>query len=320
MGKYPDSVVLYEVGPRDGLQNESAQLSLEQKVRLVAALAAAGLSRIEIGSFVKPGWIPQLADTDALAHSLPRPAGVTYSALVPNRVGLERAFAAGLREVAVFMSASESHNQKNTNKSIAASLQTFEEIVPSARAHGLFVRGYVSTVWGCPYEGNVPIEQSLRVAAALRDLGCQEISLGDTIGVGNPLQTQRIIEAFLGGQGGTSAFLPAQLAVHLHDTHGTALANCLVALELGVRTFDTSIGGTGGCPYAPGAAGNLATEDMASMLEGMGIRTGVDLEKLLAAGRLAQELIGRKLPGRRLQAAVGAASKDAGKAGLAQAT
>ena len=320
MGKLPGSVVLYEVGPRDGLQNESAQLAVDEKLQLIAALADAGLTRIEIGSFVKPEWIPQLADTDEVARRAPRVPGVTYSALVPNKTGLDRALAAGLREVAVFMSASESHNQKNTNKSIAQSLATFEKIVPVARAHGVSVRGYVSVVWGCPYEGQVPIEKSLEVAAALRDLGCGELSLGDTIGVGNPAQTRRIIESFLAGNNSAMAFSPSQLALHMHDTHGTALANCLAAMELGIRTFDASIGGTGGCPYAPGAAGNLATEDIASMLEGMGVRTGVDLSKLLKAGRLAQQLIGRKLPGRRLQAAIGAESKDAGKTTPAQAT
>ena len=309
--RLPDSVVVYEVGPRDGLQNETAILSVEDKLRLVEALAASGLTRIEVGSFVKPAWIPQLADTDEVAKRAPRLAGVTYSALVPNRQGLDRALAAGLREIAVFMSSSETHNQKNTNKSIAQSLALFEEIVPTARAHGLFVRGYVSTVWGCPYEGYVPPLQSLRVASALRDIGCSEISLGDTIGVGNPSQTRQIVELFLKGDGDVPAFLPTQLSLHMHDTHGTALANCLVGLELGLRSFDTSIGGTGGCPYAPGAAGNLATEDLVSMLEGMGVRTGVNLEKLLAAGRLAQQLLGRKLPGRRLQAAIGTAQRDA---------
>jgi hydroxymethylglutaryl-CoA lyase len=301
----PESVVLYEVGPRDGLQNESARLSVGDKVRLIEALAEAGLTRIEVGSFVRPDWIPQLAETDEVARRLPQRASVAWSALVPNRQGLDRALAAGLREVAVFLSSSETHNQKNTHKSIAQSLQTFGEIVPAARAAGLSVRGYVSTVWGCPYEGHVPPEQSLRVAAALRDLGVTEISLSDTIGVGNPVQTRQIVELFLGGTAQVRAFRTTELALHLHDTHGTALANCVAAMELGIRTFDSSVGGMGGCPYAPGAAGNLATEDLASMLQGMGIRTGVDLEKLIDAGVLAQQLVGRKLPGRRLQAAIG---------------
>ena len=296
---YPERVTLYEVGPRDGLQNEAARLPVEAKVRLINALAEAGLHRIEIGSFVRPDWIPQLADTDQVALKLPRRESVRYCALVPNRTGLERAFDSGLREVAVFMSSSESHNQKNTNKSIAQSLEHFGQIVPAAKQQGLFVRAYLSTVWGCPYEGKVDPKRALEIALALSGAGCDEISLGDTIGVGNPLQTRKILELFL-------ADLPAgELALHMHDTNGTALANCLVGLEMGIRIFDTSIGGTGGCPYAPGAAGNLATEDLASMLADMGIATGVDFGKLIAAGALAQDLIGHKLTGRRLQAELG---------------
>jgi hydroxymethylglutaryl-CoA lyase len=296
---YPPRVTLVEVGPRDGLQNEPVRLGVDAKVRLIAALVAAGLQRIEVGSFVRPDWIPQLADTDEVARRAPRLPGVRYSALVPNRFGLDRAIAAGLKEVAIFMSATEGHNQKNTNKSIAESLQHFREIVPVARKAGVSVRAYLSTVWGCPYEGKVDPRRALEIARQLRDMGCDELSLGDTIGVGNPLQTRRILELFL------KEFRPEQLALHLHDTHGTALANCLVALEMGIATYDTSIGGTGGCPYAPGAAGNLATEDLASMCTEMGIETGVDLDKLVEAGALAQELIGHKLTGRRLQAALG---------------
>jgi len=308
----PARVSLYEVGPRDGLQNESATLSIEARLRLLEALANAGLKRIEIGSFVRPDWIPQLADTDELARRLPRKAGVRYVALVPNRTGLDRALATGLREVAVFMSASESHNLKNTNKTIAQSLQHFGEIVPLARKQGAFVRAYLSTVWGCPYEGAVDRGRALEIARELRAMGSDELSLGDTIGVGNPRQTREIAELFL-------RELPASmLALHMHDTHGTALANCLAAMEVGITTFDTSIGGMGGCPYAPGAAGNLATEDLASMLMEMGIETGVDLEKLVEAGALAQELVGHKLPGRRLQAALG--RRNPGEARPAAAT
>jgi hydroxymethylglutaryl-CoA lyase len=292
-------VELYEVGPRDGLQNEAARLRLESKQKLVEALADTGLSRIEIGSFVRPDWIPQLADTDALARSLkPRP-NVRYAALVPNRTGLDRAVEAGMKEIALFMSASESHNQKNTNKSIAQSLAHFGEVIPVAKAKGVFVRAYLSVVWGCPYEGHVDPQRALGIARTLRGLGADELSLGDTIGVGNPKQTREIVQLFLGE-------MPAEaIALHLHDTHGTALANCLAAMELGIHIFDTSIGGMGGCPYAPGAAGNLATEDLASMLADMGVETGVDLDKLIDAGELAQELVGRKLTGRRLQAALG---------------
>jgi hydroxymethylglutaryl-CoA lyase len=294
---YPERVNLYEVGPRDGLQNESARLSVDDKVRLVTALADAGLQRIELGSFVRPDWIPQLADTDQVARRLP--PGPRYAALVPNRTGLDRAVAAGLREVAVFMSSSETHNQKNTNKSVAQALEHFGQIVPAAKQQGRFVRAYLSTVWGCPYEGAVDPKRAVEISRELRAIGCDELSLGDTIGVGNPLQTRRILELFL------KEFAPSFLALHMHDTNGTALANCLVAMEMGVTTFDTSIGGMGGCPYAPGAAGNLATEDLASMLADMEIETDVDLDKLFAAGELAQSLVGRKLPGRRLQAALG---------------
>ena len=292
-------ISLYEVGPRDGLQNESARLPVEDKLRLIAALAEAGLKRIEVGSFVRPDWIPQLAETDEVARRAPRRPGVRYTALVPNRQGLDRAVAAGIGEVAVFMSASETHNRKNTNKSIAQSLEHFGEIVPAAKKQGLFVRAYLSTVWGCPYEGKVDPRRALEISLRLREMGCDELSLGDTIGVGNPLQTRKILEHFLGQ-------LPAaMLALHLHDTHGTALANCLVGMEMGISMFDTSVGGMGGCPYAPGAAGNLATEDLASMLADMGVETGIDLDKLIEAGWLAQQLVGRKLPGRRLQAALG---------------
>ena len=295
----PSRVSLYEVGPRDGLQNESARLSIEDRIRLLEALAGAGLKRIEIGSFVRPDWIPQLADTDELARRAVRRPGVRYAALVPNRTGLERALAAGMREVAVFMSATESHNLKNTNKTVAQSLELFGEIVPLAKKQGAFVRAYLSTVWGCPYEGTVDRKRALEIARQLVAIGSDELSLGDTIGVGNPKQTREILELFLRD-------LPASmLALHMHDTHGTALANCLVAMEMGITTFDTSIGGMGGCPYAPGAAGNLATEDLASMLSDMGIETGVDLDRLVEAGALAQELVGHKLAGRRLQAALG---------------
>ncbi len=295
----PERVTLYEVGPRDGLQNEGARLPIEGKLRLLSALADAGLTRIELGSFVRPDWIPQLADTDELARRAPHRPGLRYAALVPNRTGLDRAIASGVREVAVFMSASEMHNHKNTNKSVAQSLEEFANIVPVAKRKGLFVRAYLSTVWGCPYEGKVDPVRALEISRELRAVGCDEISLGDTIGVGNPKQTREILELFL------PDFPASMLALHLHDTHGTALANCLTGMELGVTTFDTSIGGMGGCPYAPGAAGNLATEDLASMLADMGVDTGVDLDKLIDAGALAQELVGRKLPGRRLQAALG---------------
>jgi len=293
----PERVSVYEVSPRDGLQNEAAPVPLEGKVRMIQALLASGLKRIELTSFVSPRWIPQLADAEELVRTLGVGTGdVTFSALVPNATGLERALRVGLHEIAVFLSASETHNRKNTNKSIEDSLETFAEVVPPARAAGLRVRAYISTVWGCPYEGEVPIARSLEIAERLIELDCYQISLGDTIGVGTPLQTRRLLEAFL------PKIPAARLALHCHDTRGTALVNCLVGLELGIRDFDASVGGLGGCPYAPGAAGNLATEDLVYMLHGMGIQTGIDLDLLVEAGRIAERTVGRPLPGKVHQA------------------
>jgi hydroxymethylglutaryl-CoA lyase len=293
----PKAVSVYEVSPRDGLQNEAAPVPLEGKLKMIRALLAAGLSRVELTSFVSPRWIPQLADAEELVRTLTPEAGnVTFSALVPNATGLERALRVGLHEIAVFLSASETHNRKNTNKSIERSLETFAEVVPPARAAGLKVRAYISTVWGCPYEGDVPVSRSLELAEKLLALDCYQVSLGDTIGVGTPLQTRRLLEAFL-------ERIPApQLALHCHDTRGTALTNCLVGLELGIRDFDASVGGLGGCPYAPGAAGNLATEDLVYMLQGMGIDTGINLDLLVEAGRVAEQVVGRALPGKVHQA------------------
>lgn len=291
-GRVPDRASVYEVSPRDGLQNEDTMIPIEGKRRLIAALIDAGVSRIEITSFVSPKWIPQLADAEELARSIAPPDGVTFSALCPNARGLERALAVGLKEIAVFLSASESHNKANINKTIADTLAVFEEIVPPAREAGLRVRAYLSTVWGCPYEGDVDPKAVLRISRKLLELGCYQVSLGDTIGVGNPRQTREIVSRFLDE-------MPAEsFALHLHDTRGTALANALVGLELGVRDFDASVGGVGGCPYAPGAAGNLATEDLVYLLHGMGVETGVDLDKLIVAGNIAEQVIGRPLPGK----------------------
>ena len=292
----PDRVSVYEVSPRDGLQNEAAPIPLDGKKRLLEALIASGLKRIELTSFVSPRWVPQLADADELVKDVKAPEGVTLSALCPNAKGFERAKAAGLAEIAVFMSASETHNQKNTNKSIDQSLSVFSEVVPPALEAGMRVRAYVSTVWGCPYEGEVDPARALEISKRLLALGCYQVSLGDTIGVGTPLQTRNICKLFLDE-------LPAEkLALHFHDTRGTALANALVGVELGFRDFDASVAGLGGCPYAPGAAGNLATEDLVYMLHGMGIETGIDLEKLIEAGRVAESVIGRRLPGKVHQA------------------
>lgn len=294
--RLPDRVSVYEVSPRDGLQNEQRPIPLEAKKRLVQALVDSGLERIELTSFVSPKWVPQLADAEELARAMPAPPGITFSALCPNATGFERAKACNLREIAVFMSASETHNRKNTNKSIAQSLETFKEVVPPARDAGMRVRAYVSTVWGCPYEGAVDPRVALEITRRLNELGCYQVSLGDTIGVGTPLQTRGIVELFL------KEIAAEKIALHFHDTRGTALANALVGLELGIRDFDASVAGLGGCPYAPGAAGNLATEDLVYMLDGMGIKTGVDLDRLLEAGRVAEDVVGRKLPGKVHQA------------------
>lgn len=300
-GAVPDRVSVYEVSPRDGLQNESATVPLRGKLRLIDALVAAGLARIEVTSFVSPKWIPQLADADELVEALlvdERVHGhdVVFSALCPNPRGLERAKKVGMKEIAVFLSASETHNRKNVNKSIDATLHAFEETIAPALEAGMRVRGYVSTVWGCPYEGEVDPARALAIARKLYDMGCYQISLGDTIGAGTPRQTRTIIERALGE-------LPREaVAMHMHDTRGTALANILVGLELGVRHFDASVGGMGGCPYAPGAAGNVATEDLAFMLHGMGIATGLDLERLVEAARAAESITCRTLPGKVHQA------------------
>lgn len=298
-GRLPARVDVYEVGPRDGLQNELRIVPLEGKLRLIAALVAAGERRIEATSFVSPRWIPQLSDAEEVLKALPRIAGVTYSALVPNLKGLERARAAGLGEAAVFISASETHSKKNINKSIAEALSVAADVTRGALAAGMRVRAYLSVVWGCPYEGAVSLERVVDLCRRLADMGIYQLSLGDTVGVGVPNQTEEILSAL-------TAHLPVQkLALHLHDTRGLALANALVGLSAGVTTFDASIGGLGGCPYAPGAAGNLATEDVVNMLHRMGVETGIDLPKLVEAGEVAQELIGRKLSGKFLQAALG---------------
>jgi hydroxymethylglutaryl-CoA lyase len=299
----PDRVSVYEVSLRDGLQNERATVPLRGKVRLIDALVQAGLRRVEITSFVSPKWIPQLADADEVAehvHAAPPPpeAGVTFSALCPNARGLERARAAGLKEIAVFLSASETHNKKNVNKTVAETLAAFEETIGPAREAGMRVRGYVSTVWGCPYEGEVDPKRSIAIARKLLAMGCYQVSLSDTIGAGTPRQTERILGLAL-------ADIPReQIAMHMHDTRGTALPNVLVGLEMGIRDFDASVGGMGGCPYAPGAAGNLATEDLTYMLHGMGIETGIDLDRLWEAGKVAESVVGRPLPGKVHQAGV----------------
>jgi hydroxymethylglutaryl-CoA lyase len=301
--KLPARVSVYEMSPRDGLQNESAQVATHAKVRLIEALVDAGIHRIEVGSFVAPKWVPQMADADEVCRMIERRPGVSYAGLCPNARGLERALAAKVDEIAVFVSASETHNSKNVNKTTAETLQAFEPVIGPAVERGLKVRGYVSTMWGCPYEGDVDPRRGLALAKHLLGEGCYQVSLGDTIGVGTPVQTEKILELF-------TAELPvAQIALHLHDTRGTALANVLVGLQAGVTTFDASVAGLGGCPYAPGAAGNLATEDLVYTLHGMGIETGIDLEKLWQAGQVAEAIVGRELPGKVHRAGVRSLAK-----------
>ena len=283
----PTSVRIVEVGPRDGLQNEAAVVPLAAKVDLIEALAEAGLKTVESGSFVSPKWVPQMADTAEVLAAIKRVPGVAYPVLVPNLKGLEAAVAGGVEEIAVFGAASESFSRKNINCSIAESLERFRPVVEAALAKGIRVRGYVSCVLGCPYEGEIAPDAVAAVSKALADMGCYEISLGDTIGVGTPLKAQAMVAA-------VAALVPVEkLAVHFHDTWGQALANILACLELGVAVVDSAVAGLGGCPYAKGATGNVATEDVVYMLDGMGIRTGVDLMKLAAAGRAITAVIGK---------------------------
>lgn len=267
-----DFVRVVEVGPRDGLQNEQALVPAATKIALIDRLSACGFQVVEATSFVSPKWVPQLADAeDVLAGIQPR-EGVAYPVLVPNAKGLERALAAGGRHIAVFTAASDAFNLKNTNIDVDGSLARLTPVVEQARAAGVSVRGYVSTVLGCPYQGHVPLADVVRVADALHAMGCEEISLGDTIGVGTPAKAREMLLAC------AQAVPMAQLAVHFHDTYGQALANVLACLEAGVRVVDSAVGGLGGCPYAKGASGNLATEDLLYMLDGLGLRTGVDLQ------------------------------------------
>ena len=283
----PRRVKIVEVGPRDGLQNEARVVPAEVKVALIDRLAEAGLTSIEAGAFVSPKWVPQMADTAAVLAGIRRRPGVSYPVLVPNMKGMEAALEAGVDEVAVFAAATESFSRKNINCSIAESLERFRPVAEAAKAAGVRVRGYVSCVLGCPYEGAVEPGRVAEVSQRLHDLGCTEVSLGDTIGVGTPGKARAMVEA-------VAERVPLdRLAVHFHDTYGQALANILACLELGVATVDSSVAGLGGCPYAPGAAGNVASEDVLYLLDGLGIETGVDLDKLVAAGAFISEKLGR---------------------------
>ncbi|MFD2642503.1 hydroxymethylglutaryl-CoA lyase [Pseudomonas japonica] len=283
----PAKVRLVEVGPRDGLQNEAQPISVADKVRLVDDLTAAGLSYVEVGSFVSPKWVPQMAGSAEVFAGIRQQPGVTYAALAPNMRGFEDALGAGVKEVAVFAAASESFSQRNINCSISESLQRFVPIMDAARQHGVRVRGYVSCVLGCPYEGQVDAAQVAAVARELYEMGCYEVSLGDTIGTGTPGATRHLFNV-------VGAQVPRpQLAGHFHDTYGQALANVYASLLEGISVFDSSVAGLGGCPYAKGASGNVASEDVLYMLQGLGIETGIDLEKLIEAGQRISLVLGR---------------------------
>ena len=281
------AVRIVEVGPRDGLQNEKAMVATADKIALIEKLADCGLQTVEATSFVSPRWVPQLADAAEVFSAIRRKPGVAYPVLVPNLQGYERARAVGADEIAVFTAASEAFNRKNINAGIDESIERFRPVMEQARADGVKVRGYVSTVLGCPYQGEVPVDDVVRVASRLHALGCYEISLGDTIGVGTPGKARDMLRAVA-----SEVPMPA-LAVHFHDTYGQALANILACVEAGVRVVDSAVSGTGGCPYAKGASGNVASEDVVYLLEGLGLSTGVDLDRLVETGRWLAALLGR---------------------------
>ncbi|MFJ8065296.1 hydroxymethylglutaryl-CoA lyase [Psychrobacillus sp. NPDC096426] len=292
--KLPKSVKIKEVGPRDGLQNEKQTISTEDKIVWIDSLSKTGLSYIEVSSFVHPKWIPQLADASEVLGKIQREQGVTYAALVPNLRGLERALEANVDEVSIFMSASEAHNQNNINKSIEETYPILSEVVKEAKAAGKTVRGYLSTVIGCPYEGVIATQQVRKVSDRLFSMGIDELSLGDTIGIGVPNQVEQLLEELL------PHFDANKLAMHFHDTRGTALANIVKSLEMGITIFDSSLGGLGGCPYAKGASGNVATEDLLYMLHEMGIETGIDLDAVMKSAQLIEKVRGKKLNSRQM--------------------
>ena len=289
-------VTIVEVGPRDGLQNESAPVSTADKIAFVNMLSAAHLPVIEVSAFVSPKWAPQMADAAAVFAGITRAPGTRYTALVPNLAGLDRAIAAGVGEIAIFASSTETFSRKNINQSIDGSLASYKAVCDRAIAAGLRVRGYLSTAFGCPFEGAVDPQQVANVAARLLDLGVFEVAVSDTIGIAHPGQVPKVLEAVL-------ARVPAdRLALHYHDTRGTALANVLASLPFGIATYDASAGGLGGCPYAPGAAGNLATDDLVYMLDGLGIETGVSLTAVSEASRFIASTVRHRLPSRHAQA------------------
>lgn len=302
MGSVPDFVRIVEVGPRDGLQNEPGEVPTAVKVELIERLADAGLPAVEATAFVSPKWVPQMADHTEVMERIRRRPGVSYPVLAPNLKGFEAARAAGATEVAIFGAASEAFSKKNINCSIAESLERFRPIAAESKKHGIKVRGYVSCVLGCPYEGEVKPQRVAEVAAALHEMGCYEVSLGDTIGVGTPGKAKAMIEA-------CASRVPIErLAGHYHDTYGQALANIYASLELGVSTFDASVAGLGGCPYAAGASGNVATEDVVYLLHGLGIETGVDLDQLVDIGQWICAILG-KTPASKVSRAIAAKRK-----------
>lgn len=303
-------VRLVEVGPRDGLQNEKRTLSAETRIAFVERLAAAGLTSIEIGSFVSPKWVPQMSGSDDVVRRFSNVPRLRTSALVPNLKGMEAALTAGCKEIAVFAAASESFSQKNINCSIAESIDRFRPVVEMAQAHDIAIRGYVSCVMGCPYEGPVSASAVADVTARLHALGCYEISLGDTIGAGTPRQTRELIRAC------AEATPIDALAGHFHDTYGMAVANVQAAFDAGITVFDASVSGLGGCPYSPGATGNVATEDLVYLFAGLGVHTGVDLDKLIDAGRFIDEQLDRQTASR-VARAVNARTAKAAKAAAA---
>ncbi len=296
---YPKSVRMVEVGPRDGLQNEAKTVPTAIKVQLIESLADAGLTAIEAGAFVSPKWVPQMADTAAVLAAIRRRPGIRYPVLVPNMKGFEAAVASGCDEIAIFGAASETFSQKNINCSIAESLERFAPVAAAAAKAGMRVRGYISCVLGCPYEGDIPPAAVATVAAKLLAMGCYEISLGDTIGVGTPAKAVAMIEA-------VAKVVPReQLAVHFHDTYGQALANILACLQHGISVVDSSVAGLGGCPYARGASGNVASEDVLYLLNGLGISTGVNLDKLADSGGVICDYLGRSPASKVAQALLG---------------
>ncbi|GEN54024.1 hydroxymethylglutaryl-CoA lyase [Halobacillus faecis] len=293
--EWPEKVTIKEVGPRDGLQNEPVEVPLQDKVAWIDLLSEAGYSYIEFSSFVHPKWIPQLKDAKEVAEMISRKKGITYAALVPNRRGLESAIDTDVDEVSVFMSASDTHNKKNINKSIEETYPVLKEVVQEAKLEGKSVRGYVSTVFGCPYEGAIATDQVARVSECLLEMGIDELSLGDTIGVANPRQVDQALSEW-------KQWLPFdKLAMHFHNTRGMALSNVLVSMQHNITTFDAALGGLGGCPYAKGASGNLATDDLVHMLHQMGIETGIDEEKLKEAAIYIQRVLNKALPSHQMQ-------------------